>query len=226
MEPARRSGKNLDMTLCTQCGKEIAEERTDCPSCGTPLSENHISSEAMTDSILPARKNNKTFPFDSLYEEYIPQLAPIYERNYAARPTNPVDTSSQKVSAGEQEKASTSIPNDSVPTPTPTPITFTERFFHVNSNAPLIVEVLLSLFTGIFGVGWLLIGKKRTGTILLTSSLIFYLPLLILSYGLAYFSYGLSLLCTGPFTIAAVLLNAFILHKTRRRNIAGRGQIT
>ncbi len=183
--------------------------------------ENHISSEAMTDPILPAQKNTKAFPFDSLYEEYIPQLAPIYERNYAARPANPspVDTPAQKAPAREQEKASTSIPAESVPIPAPAPLPFIRRFFHVNTRVPLIVEVLLSLFTGIFGVGWLLIGKKRTGTFLLVSSLIFYLPLLLISYPLAYFSYGLSLLCTGPFTIGAVLLNAFILHKTMQRKL-------
>ena len=67
---------------------------------------------------------------------------------------------------------------------------------------------------GIFGVGWLLIGKKRTGTFLLVTSLIFYAPLLIVSYALAYSSYGLSILCTGPFITGAVALNAFILHKT------------
>lgn len=158
----------------------------------------------MAGPILPAQKNTKTFPFDSLYVEYIPQVAPLYECNYAARSVNPVDTSPQKASAGEQEKASTPIP-------------FTERFSLANTPTPLIVEILLSLFMGIFGVGWLLIGKKRTGTLLLTTSLIFYMPLLILSYGLAYFSDGLSILCTGPFTIAAVLLNAFILHKTMQR---------
>ena len=143
MGATRLSGKNLDMTVCIHCGKEIAEERTNCPSCGIALLENQISREAETGPILPAQKNTKTFPFDALYEEYIPQIAPLYERNYAARPINQVDTSSQKTSAGEQEKASAAIPNDRVPTP----ITFTERFFHVNSNAPLIVEVLLSLFT-------------------------------------------------------------------------------
>jgi|GEM_PF-946667 len=219
MAPVRRTGKNLDMTVCTHCGKEIAEQRTSCPSCGTSLLENQISSEATTDPILPAQKNTKTFPFDSLYEEYIPQLAPIYERNYTARPANaaPVDTPAQKAPAREQEIASTAIPTESVPTPAPLP--FTRRFFHVNTRVPLIVEVLLSLFTGIFGVGWLLIGKKRTGTFLLVSSLIFYLPLLLISYPLAYFSYGLSLLCTGPFTIGAVLLNAFILHKTMQRKL-------
>jgi hypothetical protein len=167
----------------------------------------------MTGPIEPAQQKTKTFPFDSLYEEYIPQLAPIYERNYAARPNNPIDPSSQKASAAEQEKASTAIPTDS----SLTTKTFTERFFRVNTNAPLIIEVLLSLFTGIFGVGWLLIGRKRAGTFLLAISLIFYLPLLITSYALAYFSYGLSILCTGPFTIGAVLLNAFMLHKTMQR---------
>ncbi len=117
-----------------------------------------------------------------------------------------------------------SRPHPPRPAPIPTPMTFTERFFHGNTKAPLIVEVVLSLFTGIFGVGWLLIGKKRTGTILLAMSLIFYLPLLILSYGLAYFSYGLSILCTGPFTIAAVLLNAFMLYKTMQRVRASSAQ--
>jgi predicted nucleic acid-binding Zn-ribbon protein len=204
------------MTVCTRCGKEIAEQRTNCPSCGTSLFENQVSSEAITDPTLPAQQKTKTFPFDSLYEEYIPQLAPIYERNYAARPLYSIDTSSQKASAGEQEKASTAIPTDSTPG-SPAPITFTDRFFHVNTNAPLIVEILLSLFMGIFGAGWLFIGRKRTGTLLLAISLIFYLPLLILSYGLAYFSDGLSILCTGPFTLAAVLLNAFLLHKTMQR---------
>lgn len=79
------------------------------------------------------------------------------------------------------------------------------------------LEILLSLFTGIFGVGWLLIGKKRTGTFLFVASLIFYAPLLIVSYALAYSSYGLSILCTGPFITGAVALNAFILHKTIQR---------
>ena len=165
----------------------------------------------MPGSSLPARKSAKTSPFDALYEEYIPQLAPLYERNYMARPIKPVP--SQKAAEGKQEKASASIPNDNLPT------TITGPFFRANTSTPLLIEVLLSLFTGIFGVGWLLIGKKRTGTFLLATSLIFYLPLLILSYGLAYFSYGLSILCTGPFAIAAILLNAFLLRKTMQRHI-------
>lgn len=77
---------------------------------------------------------------------------------------------------------------------------------------------------GIFGVGWLLIGEKRTGTLLLVGSVIFYLPLLIISYALAYFSLGLSVLCTGPVAVGAVLLNAFMLRKTILRKIPGQPQ--
>ncbi len=87
------------------------------------------------------------------------------------------------------------------------------------------LEIIFSLCLGIFGIGWLLIGNRRIGTFLLVTSLIFYAPLLIVSYALAYSSYGLSVLCTGPFITGAVALNAFILHKTmqyKRRNMPGR----
>ena len=203
------------MIVCTRCGKEFAEKRTTCPSCGTSLAEAQASSgtESLTRPIAPSEKSAKPSPFDSLFEEYIPQLAPIYDRNYAAKPAPPVDSTSPKAPAVVQEKAPGTTPHDTPPT-IPTPPTFRERFFSTNTKTVLLIEIALSLFTGIFGVGWLLTGKKRTGTILLVASLIFYAPLLIVSYALAYSSFGLSLLCTGPFITGAVALNAFILHKT------------
>jgi hypothetical protein len=165
----------------------------------------------MTEPTLPIQKKPNAFPFDSLYEKYVPQLAPIYERNYAARSATPNNMLAAEASSTKQVKASITPPPTSNAYP---PTTVTQRFFHVNTRTPLLIEVVLALFTGIFGVGWLLIGKKRIGTILLLGSMIFYLPLLIISYGVAYFSYGLSILCTGPLAIGAVLLNAFMLHKT------------
>ena len=217
MHPARVVQKELDMTVCERCGKEIPEQRTICPSCGTSLEETQVGREAVSDHPPePTQEKTHAFPFDSLYEEYIPQLAPIYERNYAAHPINPHGTSSAETPSGEQEKPASAMPAVS----SYSPATLTERFFNVDTNTPLVVEVLLSLFMGIFGVGWLLIGKKRTGTLLLTGSLICYLPLLIISYALAYFSYGLSILCTGPFVIGVVLLNAFMLHKAIKRKRA------
>ena len=203
------------MIVCTRCGKEFAEQRTTCPSCGTSLEEAQSSpgTEAITLPVTPGQKSAKLFPFDYLFDEYIPQLAPIYDRNYAARPAPPVDTPLQKAPAPEQEKApgATLIDN---PPEIPAPQAFRERFFPINTKRSLLVEVVLSLFTGIFGVGWLLIGKRRIGIFLLVTSLIFYVPLLVVSYGLAYSSYGLSILCTGPFITGAVALNAFILYKT------------
>lgn len=175
------------------------------------------SSEAMADPIKPVPQKTQPSPFDSLYVEYIPQLAPIYERNYMAPRVIPIDTSALMTPAKEQEKISAGE-NAGKAAP------FVARLFLSNSHAPLLIELLLSLFLGIFGVGWLLLGKKRTGTFLLTISLIFYLPLLIVSYALAYFSYGLSILCTGPFTVGAVLLNAFMLYRTMQNKKPGRGK--
>ena len=187
--------------------------------------------EEMTRPILPGEKNAKLFPFDSLFddslfEEYIPQLAPIYDRNYATRPAPPIEAISQKAPVATQEKAPgpTLIDN---PPEIPAPLNFRERFFPIHTKRALLVEVVLSLFIGIFGVGWLLVGNKRTGTFLLVTSLIFYAPLLFVSYALAYSSYGLSILCTGPFITGAIALNAFILHKTmqyKARQLLRKGQ--
>ena len=211
------------MIVCTHCGKVIVEQRTSCPSCGTSLLAAQASpgKEETTGPIVPAERSAKKFPFGSLYDEYIPQLAPIYDRNYAARSAHPAGTAAHKAPAREQEKAFEATPVDNPPA-APAPLTFRERLFPINTKRSLIVEILLSLFAGIFGVGWLLIGKKRTGTILLVASLIFYAPLLIVSYALAYFSYGLSILCTGPLIVGAVALNAFMLHKTMQYKLRQR----
>ena len=189
-----------------------------CPSCGTFLQGAQISpgAETKTGPIAPLEHRANLSPFDSLFEEYIPQPAPMYDRIYAARPAPPAETPSQKAPAATQEKVVSAAPVDHPPE-IPAPLTFRERFFPINTQRSLLVEIVLSLFVGIFGIGWLLIGKKRTGTFLLVASLIFYAPLLVVSYALAYSSYGLSILCTGPFITGAVALNAFILHKTMQR---------
>lgn len=171
--------------------------------------------ETKAGPITPGKKSTKLLPFDSLLEEYIPQPAPIYDRNYAARPVRPVATPLQTPEVEQDKTSSTASVN--YPDDVPAPRTFAERFFPIDTKRSLMLEVILSLFTGIFGVGWLLIGKKRTGIFLLVTSLIFFAPLLIVSYALAYSSYGISILCTGPFIVGAVALNAFILHTTMQR---------
>jgi len=214
------------MIVCTHCGKAFTEQRTICPSCGASLPGAQINpaADARVHSIPPGEKGAQLFPFDSLFEKYIPQPAPIYDRIYTARPVPAAGTPSPKAPAATQEKVASATPLDT-PSEIPAPPTFRERFFPINTKRSLLVEIMLSLFLGIFGVGWLLIGNKRAGTFLLVSSLIFYAPLLIVSYALAYSSYGVSILCTGPFITGAVALNAFILHKTmqyKQRKMSGR----
>src|SRR2546426_558185 len=62
---------------------------------------------------------------------------------------------------------------------------------NTNNSTPLIVELLLSIFLGIYGVGWLMAGETAVGIVLIACSLIIYLPLFILSVFVAFFTFGL-----------------------------------
>lgn len=86
-----------------------------------------------------------------------------------------------------------------------------------NNNIPLIVELLLTIFLGVFGVGWLIAGEITIGVVLLACSLFIYLPLLIISIFIAFFTFGLSLFCTGPMIIGAIILNALFLNNRLKR---------
>ncbi len=70
---------------------------------------------------------------------------------------------------------------------------------------------------GIFGVGWLIAGEVVIGVILLVCSLFIYLPLLIISIFIAFFTFGFSLFCTGPMVIGAIVLNAILLNNRLKR---------
>ncbi len=84
-------------------------------------------------------------------------------------------------------------------------------------NGPLIVEVLLSLFLGIYGVGWLMAGESTVGVILLICSFVVYLPTLILG---TIFTLGIGLFCLVPLAIGAVVLNAVLLNNALKRKVA------
>src|SRR6266704_3057490 len=52
---------------------------------------------------------------------------------------------------------------------------------NANKNpTPVLIEVLLSLFLGIYGVGWLMAGETTTGIVLLICSFVIYWPFVIL----------------------------------------------
>jgi hypothetical protein len=82
------------------------------------------------------------------------------------------------------------------------------------SNTPVLVEVLLNVFLGIYGVGWLMAGESTTGIILLICSFVLYWPILI---AIAVFTLGLGLFCDVPLWIAALIINAVLLNGALNR---------
>jgi len=91
-----------------------------------------------------------------------------------------------------------------------------------NTSAPssnkntgaLIVEILLSLFLGVYGVGWLMAGETTAGVVLLICSILFYWPTIILG---TIFTFGFGVLCLGPLAIGGLILNAVLLNKALER---------
>ena len=81
-------------------------------------------------------------------------------------------------------------------------------------SGPLIAEVLLSLFLGIYGVGWLMAGETTTGIVLLVCTFLVYYPVVILGTIL---TLGIGLLCIGPLAIAAIIVNAILLNNVLKR---------
>ena len=83
-----------------------------------------------------------------------------------------------------------------------------------HDNGPLIVEILLSLLLGIYGVGWLMAGETTVGVILLICTFVLYWPTFILG---AIFTVGLGLFCLVPLAIGAIVLNAVLLNNALKR---------
>jgi hypothetical protein len=92
---------------------------------------------------------------------------------------------------------------------------------NVNSSnkntAALVVEVLLSLLFGIYGVGWLMSGETTIGILLLVGSFVLYWPMFILG---TIFTVFLGLICLIPLGIAAVITNAILLNNVLNRKAA------
>ncbi len=85
------------------------------------------------------------------------------------------------------------------------------------NTTPLIVEILLSLFLGVYGVGWLMSGETTVGVVLLICSFVIYWPLLI---AIAVFTLGFGLICDFPLAIAAIVINAILLNSALNRKLA------
>jgi hypothetical protein len=82
------------------------------------------------------------------------------------------------------------------------------------NNSAVLVEVLLSFFLGIYGVGWLMSGETTIGVVLLICSFVVYWPVLIVGTIL---TLGIGLFCLGPLAIGAIIFNAIMLNNAIKR---------
>lgn len=141
---------------------------------------------------------------------YIPGPSPISDRVYTPSSSRDDDDDTwDSPSDGQPERTNVqaaNLPDD-------------PRIFRAGLliPMPLVVEVLLSLCLGIYGVGWLLAGKIMTGVLLFIGSFLFYLPLFVVTLIFAFNTRGVSLLYTIPFMLGAVLINALILKRKLTR---------
>jgi hypothetical protein len=176
------------MTTCERCGNDMPDNIAICPNCGT------VTLKAKDN--LPSATSYGSYP-----ERYYNQ-SPGYAEN-----SQEYNSQQQNYSYGQSYNAP--------PMYQQAPLNIT--VVNTNNSTPLIVELLLSIFLGIFGVGWLISGEVVIGVILLVCSLFIYLPLLIISIFIAFFTFGFSLFCTGPMVIGAIVLNAILLNNRLKR---------
>ena len=185
------------MLTCERCGHDIPENVAICPNCGTVT--------------LKAKDNPSPATSYGSYSEGFASPSPEYadntQRDYPTPQAQHYRPQQQSYSYGQSYNAPPMFQQ--------APLNVT--VIYTNNGTPLIVELLLSIFLGIFGVGWLIAGDVLIGVILLVCSLFIYLPLLIISIFIAFFTFGLSLLCTGPLIIGAIALNAILLNNRLKR---------
>ena len=185
------------MTTCERCGNDMPDNLAICPKCGT------VTSEAK-DNVSP------TTSYGSYSERYYSQ-SPIYAENIQ----RDYVTSHSQENILQQRNYSYGQSYGTPPMYQQAP--FNATVFNTSNSTPLIVELLFSIFLGIFGIGWLMSGEVVIGVILLVCSLFIYLPLLIISIFIAFFTFGFSLFCTGPIMIGAIILNAILLNNKLKR---------
>jgi hypothetical protein len=179
------------MTNCERCGKDIPDNVAICPNCGTVTLTARDKPQPPT----------KYGPYSAGYSDAPPGYTYPPQQYYPAPPQQGYGPQQQNYGYGQSYY---------------TPPVFQQTTVNVNignppttNNTPVIVEVLLSLFLGIYGVGWLMAGETTVGVILLICSFLLYWPIFILG---TIFTLGLGLFCLGPLAIGAVIVNAILLN--------------
>lgn len=194
------------MVTCERCGQQMPDSVAICPSCGT------ISSFSQPGMSAPTNYNPTSAPMPGYMQGYSQQQQQMYElpSSYVAQPgySQPYNV---PPTIYPQQVPQVAINVNMAPV---TPVAVATSG---GNSAAIIVEVLLNIFTGIYGVGWLMAGETTTGIILLVCSLFLYWPILVVG---TIITFGIGLLCLGPLAIGAIIFNAILLNNTIKRKTA------
>lgn len=214
------------MIICERCGKQVPDTAAICPACGTisPLSR------PAPDGYGQSQPSSISYEYSQGYGQqsvYSPQPESRAQPDYPSPSTYPSPSGypaqfgyppqqSYATQSGYPPQQSYTVPPTMYPPVSvnvnvvaPVPVTTG------NTNPGAVVaEVLLNLFLGIYGVGWLMAGETMTGVILLIASLVLYWPIVILG---SIFTIGLGLLCIVPLAIGGVILNGVLLNNALKR---------
>lgn len=196
------------MQTCERCGKQIPDRMSVCPSCGTVSYD--IDNAQKADKIR-YEETIASDPYQSRYGQYQAQQQMQQPLQYIP-PNQAYQQPGFQQSPGYQAS-----PGQAGSWYMPPPVNVRV----INNSYPqaqfesgaLIAEVLLSLI-GIYGIGWLIAGKRLPGLLLLLGSIFIYWPLCI---GFVAITFGLGIFCVGPLSIAAIIINALLLNNALKR---------
>ena len=128
------------MITCERCGNDMPDNLAICPKCGT------VTSKAK-DNVSP------TTSYGSYSDRYYSQ-SPVYgetnQREYVTSYSQEYNVQQHNNSYGQSY--------NSPPMYRQAP--FNVTIMNTSNSTPLIVELLFSIFLGIFGIGWLIAGVQ------------------------------------------------------------------
>jgi hypothetical protein len=188
------------MITCERCGKEMPDNAAICPSCGTASSLSQPGAPTDYGYNPPSSPSSYT----SGYGYGQQQMYAPPQPGYSPQPPgyNPQPTYGQPYNTLPPVYSAVSVNVNTSSTTSST------------NTAALIVEILLNLFTGIYGVGWLMAGETTLGVVLLICSIVLYWPIMVVG---TIFTIGLGLFCLIPLSIGAIILNAIMLNNAIKR---------
>jgi len=185
------------MIICERCGKEMPDTAAICSSCGTATS----IARSGTGVSAEYRQPLSSYPPEHGYgaQTFSSPSQPVYSQQQYSQPYNIPSLVQPPISV-----------NINIATPIAAPAA-------PGNPGAIIVEVLLNIFLGVYGVGWLMAGEITTGIILLICSILLYWPVMVVGTIL---TFGLGLICLIPLAIAALILNPILLNSTIKNKTA------